>query len=60
MAGMNSQIHLSIETEDLNRLRIEAEGLEISVAELIRRKLTSPPLPKEIFQLRRIKEVLTK
>jgi len=43
MAGMNSQIHLTIETGELDKLRKEAESLEISVAELIRRKMANPP-----------------
>lgn len=54
--GMNSQIHLTIETQILDRLRIEAEDLEISVAELIRRKLAKPPTDLEIIELRRLKE----
>lgn len=58
MAGMNSQIHLTIDTYTLNALRQEAEGLEISVAELIRRKLINPPTQIEILQLRKLKEVL--
>lgn len=60
MAGMNSQLHLTIETEDLNKLRLEAEKLEISVAEIIRRKLANKPTEKEILELRRLKEVLNK
>lgn len=54
--GMNSQLHLTIETENLNTLRKEAEELEISVAELIRRKLANPPTEQEILELRRLKE----
>lgn len=58
MAGMNGQIHLNLETADLNKLRKEAEDLEISVAELIRRKLADPVKPEEILKLRQIKEIL--
>ena len=55
---MNGQIHLTIDTETLNGLRIEAEQLEVSVAELIRRKLADKPTEKEIIELRKIKEIL--
>ena len=58
--GMNSQIHLTIETYELDKLRKEAEELEVSVAELIRRKLTEKPTEEEIIQLRKIKELLKK
>lgn len=58
MAGMNSQIHLTIETEILNALRLEAEKMEISVAELIRRKLSNPATEKEVIELRKFKEIL--
>lgn len=60
MAGMNGKFHLSLPTEDLNRLRDEAEDLEISVAELIRRKLADPPTEEEILLLRKVKEFFTK
>lgn len=58
--GMNSQIHLTIETSELDKLRKEAEELEISVAEMIRRKLSQPAVDKEILELRRIKEIFKK
>lgn len=58
--GMNSQLHLTLETETLNALRMEAERLEVSVAELIRRKLSNPPIEKEIVELRRLKEFFKK
>jgi len=58
--GMNSQIHLTIETYELDKLRKEAEELELSVAELIRRKLAEKPTEEEIIQLRKIKELLKK
>ncbi len=54
--GMNSQIHLTLETSELEKLRKEAEELEISVAELIRRKLSEKPTEKEVLELRRLKE----
>lgn len=53
--GMNSQIHLTLETDDLNSLRREAEKLEISVSELIRRKLSLPPVKEELIILRELK-----
>lgn len=55
MAGMNSQVHMTLPTEELNKQREEAEILEISVAELIRRKLANPPTDAEIVELRRLK-----
>lgn len=57
---MNGQIHLNLETADLNKLRKEAEDMEISVAELIRRKLADPVKPEEIIKLREVIEVLGK
>ncbi len=60
MAGMNSQIHLTIETGELDRLRKEAENLEVSVAELIRRKMASPPTEEEVIELRKLKEIFKK
>ncbi len=56
MAGMNSQLHLTLETETLNALRQESERLEISVAELIRRKLANQPVEEEVLELRKLKE----
>lgn len=60
MAGMNSQIHLTIETGELDKLRKEAEELEVSVAELIRRKMANPPTEEEVIELRRMKELFKK
>lgn len=60
MAGMNGKFHLTLPTEDLNKLRDEAEEFEISVAELIRRKLANPPTEEEIMELRKVKEFFTK
>ena len=54
---MNSQIHLTLPTDDLNFLRMEAERLELSVAELIRRKIIIPPVKEEIIILRKLKEL---
>jgi len=56
MAGMNSQIHLTIDTVTLNRLQSEAVDMEISVSELIRRKIANPPTDKEIMILRELSE----
>jgi hypothetical protein len=58
MSGQNSHIHITIKTEDLERLRKEAEEEEISVSELIRRKLANPPTPTEIELFRKLKEFL--
>ena len=60
MAGMNGKFHLTLPTENLNKLRDEAEELEISVAELIRRKLANPPTDEEIIELRKLKELFKK
>ena len=53
---MNSQIHLTLQTDDLNSLRREAEKTEISVSELIRRKISLPPVEEEILLLRELKK----
>lgn len=58
MAGMNGKFHLTLPTKDLDKLRNEAEDLEISVAELIRRKLAEPPTEEEIVELRKLKDFL--
>ena len=58
MAGMNSQIHLTIDTITLNRLQSEAVDMEISVSELIRRKIANPPTDKEIIILRELMEAI--
>ncbi len=58
--GMNSHIHLTIETEKLDKLRVEAEAMEISVSELIRRKLEYPPQEEELILLRKLKEIIIK
>jgi hypothetical protein len=39
MAGKNSQIHLFLETEVLNSIRIQARNLGISLSKLCRKKL---------------------
>jgi len=57
MVGNNSQVHLNLSTSDLNRLRIEAEEEEVSVAEILRRKITLPPQPEELIELRKLKEI---
>jgi len=58
MVGMNSQIHLSIDSDSLGSLRIEAERLQISVGELIRRKLANPPTDEEILRLRELEKLI--
>lgn len=54
--GMNGKFHLTLPSEELNELRAEAEALEISVAELIRRKLANPPTSQEVLELRKLKD----
>ena len=58
MAGLNSQIHLFLSTETLQKLSKEAKELKISKSELIRRKLLDESLPEEILILRKLKEVI--
>lgn len=60
MVGMNSQIHLAIDTAFLRRLKEEAKDKKLSVSELIRRKLANPPTEEEIMQLRKIKRIFLK
>ena len=55
---LNSHIHLTLETSQLEKLRKEAEEQEISISELIRRKLSDTPTDEEIVMLRKIKEIL--
>ena len=50
--GKNSQIHLFLETEILESLKIEAGNLDISLSQLCRKKL------KECPQLNRIESKL--
>lgn len=60
MGKKNSQIHLYIETDRLDGLKIEAKQQGIGLSELIRLKLSTSPLPKEIALLRKLKEELIK
>ena len=50
----NAQLHLMIETRELNKLRDDAEEKQVSLAELSRTKLRKQP------QLDRIEEKLDK
>ena len=50
----NAQLHLMIETRELNKLRVEAEERKVSLAELCRVKLRKQP------QLDRIERMLEK
>jgi hypothetical protein len=52
MMKKNSQIHLYLETEILERLKKQANELGVSISELCRRKL------KEIPQISRIEYLL--
>ena len=60
MAGLNSQIHLFLETKEAEKLNKEASELKISRSELIRRKLLSKAIPEEIILLRRLRGLITK
>lgn len=52
MAGMNSHIHLMLETKELEEIKKSASEEKISIAEFCRRKL------RENSQLDRIEEML--
>lgn len=54
MAKKNAQLHLMIETREINKLKQEAEEKKISLAELCRRKL------RKMDQLDRIEKKLDK
>jgi hypothetical protein len=56
--GKNSHIHLLLETDKLLGLKLEAKELGTNVNELVRRKLTLPPTPKEILILRDLRRIL--
>lgn len=60
MAGMNSHIHLILDTFTHQKLREEAEREDITVNELVRRKLEKQPTPEEIILVRKIKAILIK
>lgn len=60
MGKKNSQLHLYIETDRLEGLKLEAKQRGIVLSELIRLKLFAPPLPSEIVLLRQLKEELLK
>lgn len=60
MAGMNSHIHLILDTYTHQKLREEAEKLDITVNELVRKKLEKQPTPEEVILVRRLKEILSK
>lgn len=58
MAGMNSQIHLTLDTYTHNKLREEAEKEDISVNELIRRKLADPATDAETILMRELEKII--
>lgn len=60
MVGLNSQLHISLQSDQLTKLRLESEEMEISVAELIRRKLADKPTAEEFIELRKLKEFFKK
>lgn len=60
MGKKNSHVHLLIETDRLNSLKLEAKKEDITANELIRRKLYTQPVPEEILLLRQLKQMMTK
>jgi len=58
--GKNSHVHLLLETEELIKLKREAQKSEMSVNELIRSKLHTQPVPEEILIMRKLKTILNK
>lgn len=58
--GMNSQVHLKLKTEELERLKREASKYNTNVSSLIRQKLFLPPTEEEIILLRQLKLILMK
>ena len=58
MAGMNSQLHLYLDSDLMGKLRIEAEEKDISVSELIRRKLIDSPTEEEVILMRKLRKLL--
>ncbi len=58
MAGLNSQIHLFLSTEAVQKLSKEAKELKISKSELIRRKLLNESLPEEIILIRKLRRLI--
>jgi len=45
----NSHVHLLLETEELKKLKKEAEKIDTNVNELIRRKLNNIPVKEEVL-----------
>lgn len=58
--GLNSQVHLKLKTEELERLKKEARKYNTNVSSLIRQKLFLPPTEEEIVLLRQLKLILMK
>lgn len=58
--GLNSQVHLKLKTEELERLKKEARKYNTNVSNLIRQKLFLPPTEEEIVLLRQLKLILMK
>lgn len=56
--GMNSQIHLYLDSDLMGKLRIEAEQADVSVSELIRRKLLDAATEEEVILMRRLRRLL--
>ena len=51
-------IHLMTNNNQFRLLKLEAKQLNTNVNELIRRKLSLPPIPSEILLLRQLKIML--
>ncbi|MGV8151764.1 MAG: hypothetical protein ACP5OG_01660 [Candidatus Nanoarchaeia archaeon] len=59
--GMNAQLHLILDSEDLSKLQNEAKDQGITLSDLCRQKLFPTPLLKKLeFTLDEINSKLTK
>ena len=61
MAGkLTAHKHLDLSEDMFSRLKREANGLEMPVSELMRRKMEKPPVPEEILLLREFEKLILK
>jgi hypothetical protein len=60
MRVKNAQLHVFVTSEFYEKLKMEAQELELTLNELCRRKLINPPVKEEILILRQFMEVLKK
>jgi len=58
MGPKNSQIHILLETNQLNSLKLEAKNLNTNISDLVRSKLSNPPASAEILLLRKFRKAL--